>query len=91
MARMLCIINDTGHQRRTAVEIFKIDDDFLDNFRVMMHLAKFRLGFEQALEETIEMSIKGATSSEATIETIPETTGQTMGLGFRDPLYPLRI
>jgi hypothetical protein len=90
MARMLCIINDTGHRRRTAVEIFKIDDDFLDS-RVMIHQAKFRLGFEQALEKAIEIIINEATSNEATTEMILETTGQIMGLGSKGPSCPLRI
>ena len=83
MARMLCRINDTGHLRRTVVEICKIDDDFLDS-RVTIHQAKFRQGFEQTLEEAIEIIINKATSSEATTEMIREIADQTMDLG--DPL-----
>jgi hypothetical protein len=90
MARMLCRINDTGHLRRTVVEICKIDDDFLDS-RVMIHQAKFRQGFEQTLEEAIEIIISKATSSEATTEMIPEITGQITGPGSRGLSCPLRI
>jgi hypothetical protein len=85
MAKMLYTTSDTGHQRRTAVEIIRAGDDSLD-FRVMIHLAKFRLGFDQALEEAIEITINEATSSEVTTEMIREITGQTMDLGFRGPL-----
>jgi hypothetical protein len=84
MEKMLFTISGTGHQRRTVVEIFKIDDDFLDNSRVTMLLAKSRLGFEEALEEAIEMNIKGVASSEATTEMIPEITGKIVGQGSRD-------
>jgi hypothetical protein len=85
MAKMLCTTSDTGHQRRTAVEITRAGDDSLD-FRVMIHLAKFRLGFDQALEETTEITINAAASSEVTTETTREITGQTTVLGFRGPL-----
>jgi hypothetical protein len=56
----------------------------------MMLLEKFRLAFEQAPEGTIEMTIRGATSSEATIEMTPETTGKILGQGSRDLLCPPR-
>ena len=91
MEKMLFIINGTGHRRRTVVEIFKIGDVFLGSIRVMMLLAKYRLVFEEILEETIEMNIKGAASSEATIEMIPEITGKIMDQGSRDHMYLLRI
>ena len=71
MEKMLSTISDIGHRRRTEVEIFKIDDDFLGNSRVMMLLTKYQLVFGGALEETIEMNIKGVTISEATIEMTP--------------------
>jgi hypothetical protein len=90
MERMMFTTNGIGRQRRTVVEIIKIDAGFLGNTQTTMHLAKSRLDFEQALEETIEMTIKGATSSEATIEMTPEITGQIMGLGSRDLSCPLR-
>jgi hypothetical protein len=91
MEKMLSTISDTGHRRRTAVEIFKIDDDSLGNSRVMMLLIKYRLAFGEALEETIEMNIKGVTSSEATIEMTLGITDKIVDQGFRDLLYPLRI
>jgi hypothetical protein len=52
----------------------------------MIHLAKFRLGFDQALEEAIEITINEAMSSEVTTETIREITDQTMDLGLRGRL-----
>jgi hypothetical protein len=88
---MLSTISDTGHRRRTVVEIFKIDGDSLGNSRVMMLLIKYRLAFGEALEETIEMNIKGVTSSEATIEMTLGITDKIVDQGFRDLLYPLRI
>ena len=91
MEKMLSTINDTGHQRRTVVEIFKIDDAFLDSTRVTTLLAKYRLVFEEILEETIEMNIKGAASSEGTIEMIPEITGKIVDQGSRDRIYLPRI
>jgi hypothetical protein len=84
MEKMMFTTSDIGHQRRTAVEIFKAGDDFLD-CRVTIHPAKFRLGFEQALEEAIEITINEATSSEVTTEMIREITGQTMDPDFRGP------
>ena len=91
MEKMLFTTNDIGHQRRTAVEIIKIGDDFLGSTRAMMLLAKFRLASEEALEEAIEMTIKGATSSEATIEMAPEIIDKIVGQGFRDLSCPPRI
>jgi hypothetical protein len=91
MERTLFIISDIGHQRRTVVEIFKIDDVFLDSSRVTMLLAKYRLVFEETVEEAIEMTIKEAMSNEATIEMIPDITGKIMDQGSRDHIYPPRI
>lgn len=88
---MLFTISDIGHQRRTAVKIFKIDDDFLGSSRVMMLLAKYRLVFEETLEETIEMNIKGVASSEATIEMTPVTTDKIVDQGYKDHIYLPRI
>ena len=91
MEKMLFTIRDIGHQRRTVVEIFKIDGVFLGSSRVMMLLAKYRLVFEEALEETIEMNIKGVVSSEATIEMTPGITGKIVDQGSRDHMYLPRI
>jgi hypothetical protein len=91
MERMLFTISDIGRQRKTAVEIFKIDDVFLDSSRVTMLLAKSRLVFEETVEEAIETTIKEATSSVATIEMIPEITGKIVDQGFRDLSYLPRI
>jgi uncharacterized protein YfiM (DUF2279 family) len=52
----------------------------------MIHLAKFRLGFDQALAETTEIIISAAASSEVTTEMTREIAGQTTVLGFRGPL-----
>jgi actin-like ATPase involved in cell morphogenesis len=81
---MLFTISDTGHQRRTVAETFKIEGDFLGNSRVTMLLAKYRLVFGETTEETIEMNIKEVMSSEATTEMILEITGKIAGQGFRD-------
>ena len=91
MEKMLFTINGTGHRRRTVVEIFKIDNVFLDSSRVMMLLAKYRLVFEETVEEAIEMTIKEAMSNEATIEMIPDITGKIVDQGSRDHIYLLRI
>ena len=88
---MLFTTSGTGHQRRTVVEIFKIDDVFLDSSRVMMLLAKYRLVFEETVEEAIEMTIKGTMSNEATIEMIPDITGKIVDQGSRDHIYLPRI
>ena len=90
MEKMLFTTNGIGRQRKNAVEIINQGDDFLGSTRAMMLLDKFRLAFEQALVEAIEMTIKGATSSEATIEMTPETTGKILGQGSRDLLCPPR-
>ena len=91
MEKMLFIISDIGHQRRTAVETSKIDDDSLGSFRIMMLLAKYRLDFEETMEETIEMIIKGVASSEATIETTPVIIDKIVDQGSRDHMYLPRI
>ena len=83
MERLLFTISSTGHLKRTAAKILKIDDDFLGSSRVMMLLAKYRLVSEETPEEAIEMNIKGVTSSEATIEMIPEITDKIVGQGSR--------
>jgi hypothetical protein len=80
MVKMRYITNDIGPQRRTAVEIFKIDADFLDNSRVTMHLVKYQLVFGETMKETIEMTTKEVMHSKATIE----ITGKIAGQGFRD-------
>jgi hypothetical protein len=77
---MQCITNDIGPQRRTAVEIFKIDADFLDNSQITTHPAKYRLVFEETMEETIEMITKEVMFSKATIE----ITGKIADQGSRD-------
>ena len=91
MEKMLFTINGTGRLRKTATETFKIDDDSLDSSRAMMLLAKYRLDFEETLEQTIEMIFKGVASNEATIETIPVTTDKIVDQGSRDHIYLPRI
>ena len=91
MEKMLFITSGTGRPRRIAVETFKIGDDFLDSFQIMMLLAKYRLDFEETVEETIEMIIKGVVSSEAIIETTPVTIDKIMEQYSRDHMYLPRI
>ena len=91
MEKMLFTINDIGHQRRTAVEPSKIDDDSLGSFRVMMPLAKYRLASEEILEETVEMIIKEVVSSKATTEVIPVIIDKIVDQGSRDHMYLPRI
>jgi actin-like ATPase involved in cell morphogenesis len=81
---MLFTISDTGHQRWTVAETFKIEGDFLGSSRFTMLLAKYRLVFGETTEETIEMNIKEVMSSEATTEMILEITGKIAGQGFKD-------
>jgi hypothetical protein len=83
MEKMLSTTNGTGRQRRTVVEIINRGDDFLGSTRTMMLQDKFRQVFGQTQEETTEMIIREAMSSEAIIETILETTGKIAGLGSR--------
>ena len=83
MEKMLSTTNGTGRQRRTVVEIINRGDDFLGSTRTMMLQDKFRQVFGQTQEETTEMIIREAMSSEAIIETILETIGKIAGLGSR--------
>jgi hypothetical protein len=53
MEKMLFTISGTGRLRRTAVEISKIDDDFLGSTRVMTLLAKYRPVSEEIMEEAM--------------------------------------
>jgi hypothetical protein len=49
-----------------------------------MPLAKYRLGFGETTEETIEMIIKGVMSNKATIEVIFAATDKIVDQGFKD-------
>ena len=88
MEETLFITSDTGRRRRTTVETSKIDDDSLENSRVTMPPAKYRLGFGETQEETIEMNIKGVTSIKATIEAILAATDKTVDQGSKDLMCP---
>jgi hypothetical protein len=90
MEKMLSTTNGTGLQRRTVVEIINRGDDFLGSTRIMMLQDKFRQDFGQTQEETTEMIIREAMSSEAIIETILETTGKIAVLGSRGLSCPLK-
>jgi hypothetical protein len=83
MEKMLFTTSGTGRPRRIAVETFKIGDDFLDSFQIMMLLAKYRLDFEETVEETIEMIIKGVASSVAITRTTLVPVEKIMDQGFR--------
>jgi hypothetical protein len=83
MEKTLFTTNGTGRQRKTAVEIISQGDDSLGSTRAMTLQVKSRQASEQTQEETTEMIIREAMSSEATIEMTLETTGKIAGLGSR--------
>ena len=91
MEKMLFTTSGTGRLRRTAAETFKIGDDFLDSFQIMMLLAKYRLDFEEIAVETIEMIIKKVVSSVAITRTAPVPTGKIVVQGSKDHIYLPRI
>ena len=76
--------SDIGRQRRTAVEISKIDDDSLDSSIVMMLLATYQLASEETLEGIVEMTTKGVMSNKATTEVTSVVTGKIVDQGFKD-------
>jgi hypothetical protein len=82
--------SDTGRQRRTAVEVFKIEGDFLASSTTTMLPAIYQLVFEEIPEEAIEMTTKGAMSSKATIEVTLVVKGKIVDQGFKDPMCPPR-
>ena len=85
MEKMLFTTNGTDRQRRTVVEIINRGDDFLGSTQTMMLQDKFRQAFGQTQEETTEMIIREAMSSEAIIEMILETIGKIAGQGSQGP------
>ena len=89
MEKMLFTTNGIGHQRRTAVEIIKIGDDFLGSTRAMTLQVKSRLASEQAPEETTEMITREAMNSEV-ITGMIHATGKIVGLGSQDLSCPLK-
>jgi hypothetical protein len=91
MEKMLFTTNGTGRPRRTAVETFKIDDDSIDSFQIMMLPAKYRPDFEEIVEETIAMIIKKAASSAATTRTAPVPIDKIMVQGSRGHIYLPKI
>ena len=91
MEKILFTISDTGHRRRTVVENFKIDDDFLGSSRVMMLLAKYRLASEEIAEIIIEMIIKRVVNSVATTVIVHVPTGKIMVQGSRGRTYLPKI
>ena len=89
MEKMLSTTNDTGRQRRTAVEIINRGDDFLGSTRTMTPQDKFRQVFGQIQEEATEMITREAVSSEV-ITGMIHATGKIAGLGFQDLSCPLK-
>ena len=88
MEKTLSITNGTGRQRRTVVEIINRGDDFLGSTRTMTLQGKFRQVFGQTQEETTEMTIREAVSSEAITGTILATTGKIAVLGSQGLSFP---
>jgi hypothetical protein len=88
MEKMLSTTNGTGRQRRTVVEIINRGDDFLGSTRTMTLQDKFRQVFGQTQEETTEMIIREAVSSEAITGTILATTGKIAVLGSQGLSFP---
>jgi hypothetical protein len=84
MEKMLFTINGTGHLRKTAIEIFKIDDDSLDSSQITTLQAKSRLVFEATTEKTIEMIIKKVASSAVITGTVPVPIDKIVDQDFRD-------
>jgi hypothetical protein len=82
--------SDIGHQRRIAVEIFKIEGDFLASFTIMMLLATYRLVSEEILREIVEMITKGVMSSKVTREVISVVTGKIVDQGSKDLMCLLK-
>jgi hypothetical protein len=84
MEKMPYITSDTGRPRRTAVEIFKIESNFLASSTTMMLPATYRLGSEETLEEAIKIITKEVTSNKATTEVTTAVIGKIVDQGFRD-------
>jgi hypothetical protein len=83
MEKMLFTTSGTGHRGRITVETFKIGGDFLGSSQIMMLLAKYRLDFEETVEEIIEMIIRGVASSVTITKTTPVIIDKIVGQGFR--------
>jgi hypothetical protein len=81
MEKMLFTTNGIGRLKRTAVEIFKTGDNFLGSSQITTPLARYRLVFEETVDETIEMIIRGAVSNTAITRMIPD---KIVDQGFRD-------
>jgi hypothetical protein len=90
MEKMRYTTSDIGRQKRIAVEIFKIEGDFLASSTIMMLLATYQLASEETLEGIVEMTTKGVMSNKATIEVILAVTGKIMDQGFKDLMCPPR-
>jgi hypothetical protein len=90
MEKTQYITSDTGRQKRIAVEIFKIEGDFLASFTITTLLAIYRLVSGEILEGIVEMTIKGVMSNKATIEVILAATGKIVDQGFKDLMCPPR-
>ena len=91
MEKMPFTISDIGHQRRTAVEIFKIEGDFLASSTITTLLDIYRLVSGEILEGIVEMITKGVMSNKATTEVISVVTGKIVDQGFRDHMCLPRI
>ena len=90
MEKTQYITSDTGRQKRIAVEIFKIEGDFLASSTTTTLLAIYRLVSGEILEGIVEMTTKGVMSNKATIEVILAATGKIVDQGFKELMCPPR-
>jgi hypothetical protein len=90
MEKTQYITSDTGRQKRIAVEIFKIEGDFLASSTTTTLPATYRLASEEILEEIVEMTTKEVMNNKATIEVILAVTGKIVDQGFKDLMCPPR-
>ena len=89
MEKTLSTTNDTGRQRRTAVETINRGEDFLGHTRTTTLQDKFRQVFGQIQEEATEMITREAMNSEV-ITGMIHATGKIAGLGSQDLSCPLK-
>ena len=90
MEKMLFTTNGIGRQRKIAVETINQGDGFLGSTRITTLQDKSRQVFEQIQEETTEMIIREAVSSEATTGMILATTDKIAGPGSQGLSCPLK-
>jgi hypothetical protein len=84
MEKMPCKISGIGHPRRIAIEIIiKIGDDILASTQITTVPAKWRLAFEEIVEEIIGRTTREAASSVVIIGMRQVLAGKTIDQCFR--------